>query len=1142
MRVGGMRLRTFLGRRLRTARFARSTFLFGALSIGALVLLSGVFMWTVADNWAGGATARSNGAPPFSTPGNPAGSLVSGASADGPEGSVQPLTGYREAAPYTESLEELLRLLRIYAEHRGVRVNSTYHAQLEAIAAVAGLSNGADDSKRGAGGGVADLQLPGVNLLHHFYSGIGHVVGHLSADWALDDPKAIVTEQEAYVEQYLVPTQAEVRLTPLRVIASYYNARGSRSLDRMAAETEKAMNDDGYATYMHRSPTFYDVSHAARRGYGQEGSIFVAVPFTLADITAEMVDTIRHRATAASMPQKTTPNASSGAAPQEGDDLVGDDGFQEWRHTAARCAVTVESIFRNAHRGVSVAVGTIDVVVVSGITTAAELPFATPADVSVPLRAADRAPLSLARKRRYSRITCEPPDFASGWDDANYGFRWKDNLRRRRVVVPLTRLDSEAANDATLLQREDIAALLGQYLDIAYVGRLATLQLYRGESYILLLRTGAVTLPKWDLALRLLYLRTPVRDRAVLSGRPTPGVVWTALAASIARVWASRPYLRLSLETASSRRSAAGEPSGGRRNRTAVPPPDEFGERLLAALPVDVSAWLSAARAEAALVLWLVTPGWLWPTLVETLADWRQIAAAPELPPSTTAPSALRLLFGNATFGDATVDELLTLREVDVKTVQVDVVRRSDSANATNASPLRNRRVHVRGGENSAVSSVPQAVLSASLTESEVYKAVLLTEKRPPMPAELTTLMAQAASTKAPAQPRTPRAAMRLLCGEETSGAPYYSALDRALVKRSFEDCWLKEHRGAVQQQVRRILRSTQATTVLKAAPGTKPPPAGAVAAAKCRPKKGFSKVEVVPRSSVCLEDMRYLVPLETPTCTGAGGGLYGRENSTHQELNAANQRLPLREEAWLTSAADVGTVHGVPTSTCVSETADGADEPTPYVLQSVASAELLFGPAEVFFNFAPEHRLRTRARSLSEQLAERRRRHPGAEAATAHAQVPEAVELDPSLPFMDSDQEDVYMTQALWTRGWNIFGLTEPVAVGLGESELLSSAAAKAPVICAGEDTEQQRIEQEADDVPPELRHARTFTHDKFWALLTDHREAGTPLGVAQARNGTTPQRAASQSLHPLRRTIKEWEVFSGVPWPALREAFHGP
>ncbi|KAG5508403.1 hypothetical protein JIQ42_08142 [Leishmania sp. Namibia] len=1124
-----MQSRALWSRRFRAARFARRTLFLSALCIGALVLLSGVLIWRATDSWAEGTRVGGKCTPPFLTPGNRAGLLVPGAGTDALDGGAQPLTGHLEAAPYTESLEELLRLLRIYAEHRGVRVNHTYSAPLEAAAALAGISDDGNSSHRGAEVGGAVLQLPGVKLLHDFYGDGGQVVGHLSAGWVLDDPETIMAEQEAYVERYLVPTQAEVELTPLRVISSYYDTKRSRSLDRMAAETEKAMNDDGYATYIQRSPTFYDVSHAARRGYGQEGSIFVAVPFTLTDITSEMVDTIRRRAlTALTSPKSMHPG--SNATLRVGDDVVGDDGFKELRLTAARCAMTVESLFRQAHRGVAVTVGSMDVVVVSGVS-AAELNFPTPADVIFPLRAADRGAAALSRRRRYSRITCEPPDFTSGWDDADYGFRWKDNLRRRRVVVPLTALDGVAGTGPTLLQDEDVAAAVAQRFALLYVGRFATLQLYRGESYVFFLRTGSLALPNWDLTLRLLYLRTPARDRAVLSSRPTPGAVWRALAASVATMWSKEPFLRLSLATASGRRS-------GRNNVATAPSPDERGKRLLAALPGEVSSWLSAAQADTALVLWLVTPSWLWPAMVETLADWRQIEAAPDSPPPTVAPSALHLLFANAAFSGVTRDGLSTLREVDLKTVQVDPVRSSDGAAATKASPLRKRMVHVRGGKSPATSSTPQAVLSASLTESDVYELLLLTEKRPPMPSEPIALMAQAASTKAAAQPRTSGAATRRLCGEEKSEAPYYSDVDRALLKRSFEYCWLTEHRNTLRGQVHRLLHSTQATTVLKTAPLTKTPGAGAAAAAKCRPKIGFAAAEVVLRSSTCLADMRYLEPMEAPPLTGAAGGTWDSGNRGSEEGHPL-----LQEQAWLTSAASVGVVKGVATSARDSEAAGGAaDQPTPYVLQSAASADLLFAPAEVFFDFAPEHRLRTRARSLAEQLAERQRRHPAVKGLTAHAHIPEAVELDPLLPFMDRDLEDVYMTQALWTRGWNIFGLTEPVAVGIGESELLSSVSPAAPAASVAGDIRQCTTEQAADAVPPELGKARAFTHDRFWALLMAHREAGTPLGATEPKNGTSTPQAAPRSLYPLRRTIKEWELFSGVQLSALRETPRSP
>ncbi|CBZ23086.1 conserved hypothetical protein [Leishmania mexicana MHOM/GT/2001/U1103] len=1083
-----------------------------------------------------------------STPGTPTVSLVPGA---GAEGDARSFGGGGGVAPYTESLEELVRLLRIYAEHRGVRVNHTYDALPAGIAAAAGLTDSGESFQRGAGAKVAGLQLPGAELLHGLYGDDGQAGGHLSANWVLDEPETIMAEQEAYVERYLVPTQAEVEVTPLGVISSYYDMQGSRSLHRMAAETEKAMNDDGYATYIQRSRTFYDVSHAARRGYGQEGSIFVAVPFTLTDITAEMVDTIRRRASA--VPTSSQAQRSTSSSPLE----ERDDGFHELRLTAARCAMTVGSLFRQAHRGVAVTVGTLDVVTVSGVSSAAELDFAKASDVVFPLRPEDRA--GVPYTRRYSRITCEPPDFASGWDDASYGFHWKDNLRRRRVVVPLTRLADASAAHAGLLRGDGAAATLERHFDFPYVGRYATLQLYRGESYVFFLRTGSLVLPNWDLTLRLLYLRTPARDRAVLSSRPTPRVAWTALAASIAKVCDTKPFLPLSLTLTSRQRNRENATGGDTDVVTTAPPPEKMGMRLLAALPADVSSWLTAARSEAELVLWLVTPRWLWPTMVETLADWRQLASSPDSPPPASASSALHVLFASDAVRDVLGNEPSTLMQADLNTVQVSPVRRSDGATAAAASPRGQRVVSLRGGRSPTTNSTPQAVLSASLTASEVYELLFLDEKRRPMPGQPIVHMPQSEPTIGRVPSRDSGAAAVRLCGEATSETPYYSAADKALRKRSFEYCWLRAHRGAVRQQLNRLVHSTKAVTVLKAAAGTKAPAAGA--AAQCSSKRRLLEAAMVPRSSVCLADMRYLEPMEETRLTGAGGGTLGRGDSAHQEWHAADQRSLREENAWFTSAANVGKVHGVATSSLlVSQGADGTEkpqlnsprspkdappipvEPTPYVLQAVASSDLLFGPAEAFFEFGTEHQLRTGARSLSEQLAERRLHRQGLTATAAHARVPEAVELDPSLQFMDSDLEDVYMTQALWTRGWNIFGLTEPVAVGTGEEELSSSASAAAPRSSPARDDGKCAVDGATDGVPSELRNARTFTQDKFWGLVMAHRDAGTLLGATDARNYTTTPRESSPPLYPLRRTMKEWELFAGIQLTTLRDALRSP
>ncbi|KAG5512103.1 hypothetical protein JKF63_07568 [Porcisia hertigi] len=944
----------------------------------------------------------------------------------------------------------------------------------------------------------------------------------------------------------------------------------------MAAETERAMNDDGYATYAQHSHTFYDVSHAARRGYGQEGTIFVAVPFSLTDITAETVDTITRRSSAAWASSRFHGTGARERLSKASEPADGDDGFKELRFTAPRCAMTVESLFRQAHRGDAVTVGTIDVVVVSGNASLKNLNFYKPDDVLFPLRAEDRNSSSPSRQGRYSRITCEPPDFASGWDDADYRYRWKDNLRRRRVLVPLTKLEDVATADSALRQRDDAATILEQRFAFPYVGRYAVLQLYRGESYLFFLRTGALVLPNWDLTLRLLYLRTPARERAVLTSRPTPGVAWRALATAVVKTWDTEPFLHFSLTTAPSRRNGEGWSEGDRRAGATVSPLDEMGKRLLAALPANVSLWLSAARMEAELVLWLVTPNWLWPTMLETLEEGRRLAAASTSPSPTTASSSLHSLFSSQAVRDVLGEALTTLQGIDMKMVQVDPVKRADDASAATASSSKQRVVHVRGGRSAATASTAQAFLSASLTTSEVYELLFLTEKRPPMsppsmspPSIVDTAQAASTTTPAPSHESGAAADWRELCGAESSEAPYYSPANKALVKRFFEYCWLTKHKGVLLQYVHRLVDSTEATTVLRTVSGTQQAPAECETTAKCRRRKrGFAESEVVPRSSTCLADMRYLEPMEEgPGLAGPGEDTLEAGGDVHPKPQTSAQRSLPQEKAWFMTAANVGQLKGVPTAARVSRAAghDGAPqfdtaqlprdalsapvEPTPYILQAAASADLLFGPAEAFFDFDPEHQLRTRVRGLSEQLEDLRRRRENRSATASHARVPEAVELDSSLQFLDGDFEDIYMTQALWTRGWNLFGLTEPVAVNTDEDEqqcittttTATNSAATAPLGVDGGGGEVVQCKPDASSyysVPSVLYESRNFTNHKFWALVMAHRSAGgMPFGSTVAEKEAATLQSNASSFYPLRRTMKEWELFAGVQLTALKE-----
>lgn len=1075
-------------------------------------------------------------------------------------------TAAPDAMPYSESLDELLQLLHIYTTMRGIKVNQSL---LDAAAAGGGMAQGEMSAL------PLELSLPGVQELRMNTTAAAEA-GLLHSQWLLDDPADIQKEQEDYVARYIAPVQQpDVALTPLGVLRAYYDPQSPRSLHHLAAATEKSMNDDGYATFIQRSATFYDPSHAARRGYGMEGTIFVAVPFTLNDITPDMVTAIAARAAAASTQNAAvTPQAAMAALrhPLDGADDAASvrdvDGFREIQRTAARCAMTVESVFRQAHNGIGVTVGTVDVVVVSGIASAAEADLAMPSDVRWPITEEQRANASATRPRRYDRITCAPPNFRSGWEDASYGFSWKDNLRQRRVLVPLTQLQGMRATSSSAADA----------ITSAPVGRYATLELYRGESYIFFLRPGSLAMPNWDLKLRLLYLRTPQHQRAVLSSRPTPGVAWQALAAAIVKAWRQQPYLPFSSltgatvnDTVTNRNSNNNSKDNAVTNaglgadQTNVPSLDWTGRRLLQTFPSSVAAWLEEARGESALALWLVTPQWLWPALVDAVRESRAMAAGQKASVAPAQQPSLRDLFNAAVLADVLGGEATAATpELDLDSVVVVAAAgAAEGGAAANKKQSQAGRAQVHGAGTQTRTSQP--ILTDSLTEAEVYKLLFLSKKRPPMPDEPILDMGKLTTTvsNANADVAAPEAAgdvnqETVQCGIASMPLPYFSSKDNALVKRAFEYCWMSRRQAVLRALAERLTHATEAFTLLTS-PSTAAPyleTQGGVAAATDVPHAGvpsptpFTAVSVKcggndgqsalswytttllsrEMASQCLADMRYLDPGETPLV---------HRNST---IVPAEQQAAVA--AWMTSAANAGRrcgSHGIAKKTAAdatrplgSDTAAAMQATTPYVLQSVASADLLFGPAEAFFDFPPEDRLRTRAASLAEQMGKSKNNESvaGATEGARYANTPEPVVLDPSLHYLDNGAVDLYLTTALWTRGWNIFGLTEAV---VGGDAPPTQAAAGTTTTDNGATCGLTEGTETAGAVPEAVRAAKDFAVEKLWALMDTHRSAGTPLGPVHALSAEEAR--AARTRFPLRRTLQEYEAFANLKLDDLRK-----
>ncbi|KPA74903.1 hypothetical protein ABB37_08900 [Leptomonas pyrrhocoris] len=1148
------------GRRSRTNRAARRVLTVTALLLFGLV---GFFSYRMYSSSLSPSSATEQidllGAKRQTTPPGEGETSAAATPAAGGDGGVA-VTAGAGVASLSESLDDLVGLLRLYTAAHRIRVNRSL---VEGNAAHNKTAEGMSDVPK-------ELLLEGVSEMPF----IGDDTD------LLDDPAVIQAEQESYVERYIAPTQSGAALTPLRVLSAYYDPQNSRGLDHLAAAVEKRMNDDGYATHNRPSPTFYDASHAARRGYGAEGSVFVAIPFALSDITPDIVDAIAARATAplaksANRPP-TTADAGAAAAeaadalhnPLDGADDAGaaldGDGYREIIRTAARCAVTVESVFRQAHRGISVTVGTIDVVVVSGVQSAADVHLAYPADVRRPITAEERVKAGSVPSRRYDRLTCEPPNFRSGWEDASYGFSWKDNLRQRRVLVPLTTLATTpavkgAGAKATLSSSSPLA--------LPHVGRYAALQLYRGESYVLFLRPGSVALPNWDLKLRLLYLRTPQRERAVLSSRPTPAVVPHALAAAVMKAWTQQPYLLFSSLTDGAakntgRSSTVAHGAGAQKDRAGVtnaPALDWTGRRLLQAFPDGVAAWLAEARGESALALWLVTPRWLWPTLVDALRAWRELSngTATSTTPPTTPPQTppMRDVFRESVLREVLGDFTAAAEHLNLTSVAVTAATTAAANEEADTAQL-----HGTG----AVTATSQPVLTTSLTEAEVYQILILTPKRGPLPKEPITDTALfmthnggAASTTGEATAAggtgTGVGAGLVACGTATTPLPYYSNEHGALVKRAFEYCWIMHHRAALRALAERLTHATDAAPILISASSkaAKNPAGGlagkpiiAAAAAAATVMCGRNPASTVPwydtallvhnHTSRCLADMRYLDPSETPLLDETNKIAVGEEE---ERATVAS---------WFASSQNAGQLRGSsavpahPPTLVDGETPAGgaaaaaAGTTTPYVLQSAASADLLFGPAEAFFDIAPEGRLRTRADARTAQLDERRGGGGGG-TTLRYAETPEAAPLDPSLHYLDSGALDLYLTAALWTRGWNIFGITEAVVAGddapTAAPAVKTGNAGSAPMcgLTKGGNDEAEKLLSAA------MKTAKSIGEEKLWALMEAHRTAGTPLGPASAP-ATPDTLPLSAARFPLRRTLRDYEKFANLTLAELQ------
>ncbi|KAG5512104.1 hypothetical protein JKF63_07569 [Porcisia hertigi] len=193
-----MRVRLMPGRRSRMRRLTWRALIALAFFISTLTLFFAVFKSGDTSENAGGHVPRG-----FISSAQSSKSRVPITGSDDVDGVARASLDNPLELPYTESLEELIQLLRLYAEWRGVRVDHTDLPSFEAAAAAAAAGQGyaGDNSARGAEIRDSDLRMPDLEPLR----GLSGDSGHLSTNWVLDDPENITAEQETYVERFIAP-------------------------------------------------------------------------------------------------------------------------------------------------------------------------------------------------------------------------------------------------------------------------------------------------------------------------------------------------------------------------------------------------------------------------------------------------------------------------------------------------------------------------------------------------------------------------------------------------------------------------------------------------------------------------------------------------------------------------------------------------------------------------------------------------------------------------------------------------------------------------------------------------------------------------------------------------------------------------
>ncbi|EPY18132.1 hypothetical protein STCU_10174 [Strigomonas culicis] len=205
------------------------------------------------------------------------------------------------------------------------------------------------------------------------------------------EPVRETSEFDGNVEDYIVRfLNPEKVTTPEDILSYHFQLSSKGELARNNYLMEKSQNEE-YSKFTSHSAHFWDASHIARRGYGLDGSIFVAV---IPDMRNLISGTERH----------TWTNRST-------------------RSSDNSCAATVEGIYRNARWPVGIFTGVLDV------------------ELYKPVPQEDDENFDYNSSILFS---CIPNGFQRVEDEESFGFSFKDNIRTKPLLLPVASSDGES--------------------------------------------------------------------------------------------------------------------------------------------------------------------------------------------------------------------------------------------------------------------------------------------------------------------------------------------------------------------------------------------------------------------------------------------------------------------------------------------------------------------------------------------------------------------------------------------------------------------------------------------------------------------------------------------------------------------------